>query len=159
VVVTDRGRDILKICVFERHNGTGNVGIAFTKGFGLKEGALASTVAHDSHNLMVVGASDEDILAAARAVETMDGGQVVVRDGQVLAGLPLDIAGLMSTLHLNEVVGRVDGLRAAARGLGCSLEDPFMTLSFMALPVIPELKITDRGLFDVATFSHVGLFV
>ena len=120
---------------------------------------MASTVAHDSHNLMVVGASDEDILAAARAVEGMGGGQVVVKGGEVIAGLPLDVAGLMSTLPLAEVKDRVDRLHDAAQELGCRLADPFMTLSFMALPVIPELKITDRGLFDVTTFSHVPLFV
>jgi adenine deaminase len=157
-VVPDVPRDILKICVFERHLGTGNVGVGFIRGFGLREGALASTVAHDSHNLMVVGASDEDILAAAREVEAMRGGQVVVKGGRVIAGLPLDIAGLMSTLPLEEVVNRVEGLRDAAGRLGCPLEDPFMTLSFMALPVIPELKMTDRGLFDVGSFSHVPLF-
>ena len=159
MVVPDIGRDILKICVFERHRGTGNVGVGFIRGFGLHSGALASTVAHDSHNLMVVGTNDEDILAAARAVEAMGGGQVVVKEGETLAELPLDIAGLMSSMPLREVADRVELLRKAARALGCSLEDPFMTLSFMALPVIPELKMTDCGLFDVASFSHVPLFV
>jgi adenine deaminase len=158
LAVADVRRDLLKICVFERHQGTGNVGVGFIKGFGLREGALASTVAHDSHNLMVVGASDEDILAAARAVESMGGGQAVVKNAQVIADLPLDIAGLMSTLPLPEVKDRVQRLQDAVHGLGCPLEDPFMTLSFMALPVIPELKITDRGLFDVGTFSHTPLF-
>ncbi|MBN2027655.1 MAG: adenine deaminase [Actinobacteria bacterium] len=158
MVVSDPARDFLKICVFERHRGTGNVGIGFIKGFGLREGAMASTVAHDSHNLMVVGTSDDEILAAARAVEHMGGGQAVVKEGEVLVGLPLDVAGLMSTLPLAEVRERVEGLQGAARQLGCTLVDPFMTLSFMALPVIPELKITDRGLFDVSTFSHVPLF-
>ena len=158
LAVCDVSRDLLKICVFERHRGTGNVGVGFICGFGLREGALASTVAHDSHNLMVVGASDEDILAAARAVESMGGGQAVVRGGEVQAELPLDVAGLMSTLPLREVRDRVQLLQEAARRLGCSLPDPFMALSFMALPVIPELKMTDKGLFDVGTFSHVALF-
>jgi adenine deaminase len=158
VVITDTDRDLIKICVFERHKGSGNVGVGFIRGFGLREGALASTVAHDSHNLMVVGTSDKEILAAARAVEEMGGGQVVVRSGEVQARLPLDIAGLMSTLPLGEVVDRVRGLQEAARRLGCPLQDPFMTLSFMALPVIPDLKMTDRGLFDVGTFSHVSPF-
>lgn len=156
--VVDIARDLLKICVFERHRGTGNVGVGFIKGFGLREGAMASTVAHDSHNLVVVGASDADILAAARAVEGMGGGQAVVKGGEVVAELPLGVAGLMSTLPLREVAERVRRLQGAARGLGSPLEDPFMTLSFMALPVIPELKITDRGLFEVATFSHTPLF-
>jgi len=108
---------------------------------------------------MVVGTSDEEIMAAAKAVEAMHGGQAVVKEGQVIADLPLDIAGLMSTLPLGRVGERVRRLREAARQLGCSLEDPFMTLSFMALPVIPELKITDRGLFDITSFSHVPLFI
>jgi adenine deaminase len=158
LAVCDVSRDLLKVCVFERHRGTGNVGVGFIRGFGLREGAIASTVAHDSHNLMVVGASDEDILAAARAVEKMGGGQAVVSGGEVLAGLPLDVAGLMSTLPLREVRDRVQKLQEAARRLGCSLDDPFMALSFMALPVIPELKMTDKGLFDTGTFSHVPLF-
>jgi adenine deaminase len=158
LAVCDVSRDLLKICVFERHRGSGNVGVGFICGFGLRAGALASTVAHDSHNLMVVGASDEDILAAVRAVERMGGGQAVVRDGEVLAELPLDVAGLMSTLPLREVGDRVQLLQGAARNLGCPLPDPFMTLSFMALPVIPELKMTDKGLFDVGAFSHVPLF-
>jgi adenine deaminase len=156
--LSDTRRDILKICVFERHRGTGNVGVGFIKGFGLRGGAMASTVAHDSHNLVVVGVADEDILAAVRAVEKMGGGQVVVDSGEVLTDLPLDVAGLMSTLPLLEVRKRVHALQEAAKKLGCNLGDPFMALSFMALPVIPELKITDRGLFDVTTFSHVPLF-
>ncbi len=159
VVTADPGRDILKICVFERHRGTGNVGVGFIRGFGLREGAMASTVAHDSHNLVVVGADDTDIMAAARRVADMGGGQAVVRKGKVLAELPLDVAGLMSTLPLVKVTERVRKLREAARGLGCGLADPFMALSFMALPVIPALKITDVGLFDVASFSHVPLFI
>ena len=159
MAVPDAARDLLKICVFERHRGSGNVGVGFIRGFGLREGALASTVAHDSHNLMVVGASDSDILAAARVVEKMGGGQAVVRNGEVLAGLPLDVAGLMSTLPLADVKDRVQKLQEAARRSGCPLGAPFMALSFMALPVIPELKMTDKGLFDVGTFSHVPLFV
>lgn len=159
LAVCDPSRDLLKICVFERHSGTGNVGVGFIRGFGLREGAIASTVAHDSHNLVVVGASDRDVIAAARAVEEMGGGQVVVSGGGVLAELPLDVAGLMSSLPLQEVRDRVQQLQEAARRLGCPLGDPFMALSFMALPVIPELKMTDRGLFDTGTFSHVPPFV
>jgi len=157
--VCDMSRDLLKACVFERHHGTGNVGIGFIRGFGLREGAIASTVAHDSHNLVVVGTSDGDIMAAAKAVERMGGGQVVVRGGEIVAHLPLDVAGLMSTLPLREVRDRVQKLQQAARGMGCPLKDPFMALSFIALPVIPELKITDQGLFDTSTFSHIPLFV
>ncbi len=158
VVVSDTSRDLLKACVFERHRGTGNLGVGMVRGVGLRAGALASTVAHDSHNLVVVGVDDADILAAARRVEAMGGGQVVVKGGEVLAELPLDVAGLMSTLPLEEVAERVRELREAAWGLGCSLREPFMALSFLALPVIPELKLTDRGLFDVSSFRHVSLF-
>ena len=158
LAVSDVSRDLLKICVFERHRGTGKVGLGFIKGFGLREGAMASTVAHDSHNLVAVGVGDEDILAAVRAVETMGGGQAVVERGRVLADLPLDVGGLMSSLPLHEVRERLRSLKGAASRMGCVLEDPFMTLSFMALPVIPELKITDGGLFDVGAFCHVPLF-
>ncbi len=158
LAVSDTSRDILKICVFERHRGTGNVGVGFVKGFGLAEGALASTVAHDSHNLVVVGVDDSDILAAARAVESLGGGQVAVKGGRVIAELSMPIAGLMSDLPLEEVATMVRGLNGAARSLGCAVEEPFMALSFLALPVIPELKMTDRGLFDVGSFSHVPLF-
>ncbi|MEJ5185616.1 MAG: adenine deaminase [Candidatus Geothermincolales bacterium] len=157
--VQDPSRDILKICVFERHRGTGNVGVGFVRGFGLREGALASTVAHDSHNLVVVGSSDEEIWWAAQVVEKMGGGQVVVRGEEVLADLPLQVAGLMSTLPLEQVRERVQKIRGAARQLGCRLSDPMMALAFMALPVIPSLKITDRGLFDVDSFRHVPVFL
>lgn len=159
MVVPDTQRDILKACVFERHQGTGNLGLGLVKGFGLRRGALASTVAHDSHNLVVVGVDDADILAAARRVEAIGGGQVVVGEGKVLAELSLDVGGLMSTLPLEEVARRVKALREAARELGCGLREPFMALSFLALPVIPELKMTDRGLFDVGSFRHAPLFV
>jgi len=158
LAVADTSRDLLKICVFERHRGTGNVGVGFVQGFGLREGALASTVAHDSHNVVAVGAADEDILAAARALESLGGGQVVVKRGMVVAELPLPIAGLMSDRPLQEVATEVRGVNQAARVLGCGVAEPFMALSFLALPVIPDLKMTDRGLFDVNAFSHVNLF-
>ncbi len=158
LAVPDPARDLLKICVFERHRGTGNVGVGFVRGFGMRRGALASSVAHDSHNIVAVGASDEEILAAVRAVESLGGGQVVVEGGQVIAGLPLPIAGLMSDRPLREVAEGVESLKAAARSLGCGAEEPFMALSFLALPVIPSLRMTDRGLFDVDAFAHVPLF-
>ncbi len=159
MAVSDPDRDILKLCVFERHTGSGNVGIGFIRGLGLRSGAMASTVAHDSHNLVVAGVSDEDILAAARAVEAMGGGQVVFDGGEVRAALPLAMTGLMSMEPLEAVASEVRSLLAAARGLGCSLRDPFMAMAFMALPVIPALKLTDRGLFDVGEFRHVDLWV
>lgn len=158
LAVADPERDILKMCVFERHRGTGNVGIGFIKGFGLKRGALASTVAHDSHNIVVVGVSDEEIITAVRAIESLGGGQVVVEGVNIVAGLPLPIAGLMSDKPLKEVAEGVERLKEAACSLGCGVAEPFMALSFMALPVIPSLKLTDKGLFDVNAFAHVPLY-
>jgi adenine deaminase len=158
IAVTDPERDLLKIAVIERHQGTGNVGVGFVRGFGLERGAIASTVAHDNHNIVVVGASDEDMIAAARAVAETGGGQAVVADGQVLTSVPLPIAGLMSDLPLEEVRDRVEAMGAASRELGGTLPDPLMTMSFLALAVIPELKITDHGLVDVNKFEVVPLF-
>jgi len=155
----DPGRDLLKIAVVERHLGTGRSGIGFIRGFGLKNGALASTVAHDSHNIVVVGADDGDMRAAAAELIAMGGGLAAVEKGQVTARLALPIAGLMSDLPITQVCGHLDALLAAARRLGSRLPDPFMTLSFMALPVIPALKLTDMGLVDVEAFKMVPLFV
>jgi adenine deaminase len=157
-VVADLGRDIVKIAVVERHRGTGNVGLGLVKGVGLRRGAIASSVAHDAHNLVVIGADDEEMRAAVAAVVSTGGGQVAVRDGQVTAICPLPIAGLMSGSPLEEVRDQVEALTRAAHDLGCTLPDPFMTMSFLALPVIPALKLTDRGLVDVGRFEIVPLF-
>ncbi len=157
-VVSDPARDLLKIAVVERHRGTGNVGLGLVRGMGLKRGAIASSVAHDSHNLVVVGATDEEMRLALTAVADMGGGQVVVADGAVRAACPLPIAGLMSDRSLEEVRDQVEALTRAAHALGCGLSDPLMTLSFLALPVIPALKVTDRGLVDVDKFDLVPLF-
>ena len=157
-VVADLDRDVLKIAVVERHRGTGNVGLGLVQGLGLKRGALASTVAHDSHHLVVAGVNDEDMQAAVAELVRLGGGQVVVSNGKVLAALPLPIAGLMSDRPLEEVHRLSQDLRKAARSLGSPLPDPFMTLSFLALPVIPALKITDLGLVDVQRFTIVPLF-
>jgi adenine deaminase len=143
----------------ERHAGSGRIGLAMVRGFGLKQGALASSVAHDSHNIIVTGASDRDMLAAVSAVARMGGGLAVAAGGELIAGLPLPIAGLMSFDPVPEVSAALDRLLRAARELGSPLKDPFMTLSFLALPVIPALKITDQGLVDVNGFQHVGLFI
>lgn len=159
LAVADASRDMAKLAVVERHRGTGNIGKGFLTGFGIQQGALASSVAHDSHNIIAVGADDADLAAAVRAVAEMNGGLVVVTDGRVLARLPLPIAGLMSLEPLEKVRDLLDELLDAARRTGCRVPDPFMTLSFLALPVIPELKLTDKGLFDVAAFTHVPLFV
>jgi adenine deaminase len=157
--VSDPGQDLLKIAVIERHRGTGRIGIGYVRGMGLGKGALASSVAHDSHNIIVVGASDGDMAVAARRVIAMQGGLAASADGQILAELALPIAGLMSPSPVRTIHDRLSGLIAAARSLGTQLEDPFMTLSFLALPVIPELKITDRGLVDVNRFEPVDLFL
>ena len=157
LVAADPERDLAKIVCIERHHGTGHYTVAFVRGFGLKSGALASTVAHDSHHLLVVGMNDEDILLAAKELARLGGGQVVVNKGQIMASLPLPVAGLMSTLPANEVAKRLEALHQAAKALGCLLPEPFMSLSFLALPVIPYLKITDQGLVDVERFEFVSL--
>jgi adenine deaminase len=156
--LADPGRDILKIAVVERHKGTGNVGVAMVKGFGLRSGALASSVAHDSHNIVVVGCTDADMVKAVERVIEMGGGQVVLDAGDVVAELALPIAGLMSPLPAAEVAKKVADLNRKAAGLGSAIDDPFMTMSFLALPVIPSLKLTDRGLVDIETFSFVSPF-
>jgi adenine deaminase len=150
--------DILKIVVVERHRGTGNVGIGFVQGFGLKSGAIGSSVAHDSHNFVVVGTNDQDISKAVMTMKKMGGGLVVVAEGEVLASLPLPIAGLMTDAPVSQVHLRLETLLKASESLGCRLPDPFMTLSFLSLPVIPELKLTDKGLVDVTQFKIVPLF-
>jgi len=155
---TDTGRDILKIAVVERHKGTGNVGVSMVRGFGLASGALASSVAHDSHNIVVVGCGDEEMVLAVESVIEMGGGQVVVDGGNVVSSLALPIGGLMSPLPAPQVAAKVEELNSAAAGLGCAIADPFMTMSFLALPVIPSLKLTDMGLVDVEAFSFVSPF-
>jgi adenine deaminase len=157
-VVADIDRDILKIAVIERHRETGNYAVGLISGFGLEHGAIANTVAHDSHNIVVVGTNDEDMLAAAKQVASLGGGMTVVRNGEISASLPLPIAGLMSDRPVTEVKDGLESVVNAARELGCKLDAPFATLSFMALTPIPELKITDLGLFDSVDFKFVSLF-
>ncbi len=156
-VVSDTDRDILKMAVVERHRGTGNVGLGLVQGFGLHCGAIASSVAHDSHNIAVVGTGDEDMLAAVLAVKENGGGLAAVAGGRTLAALALPVAGLLSEEPMQQVAEKIEQCIEAALSLGCSLADPFMTLSFLCLPVIPELKLTDRGLVDVGKFKLVGL--
>jgi len=154
-VLPDPGRDILKLAVVERHQGSGRVGVGLVSGFGLKRGALASSYAHDSHNIIAVGANDDDIYEAVKQVATMQGGLVVVAGGHSLAALPLPVLGLMSTEPIESVSEGLVAVNAAARSLGATLDEPFAVLSFLALPVIPSLKLTDRGLVDV---EKGGLF-
>jgi len=158
-VVSDPDRDILKMAVIERHHGSNRIGIGFVRGFGLKRGALASTVAHDHHNLMVVGVDDASMLTAAKALAEAGGGQCAAVGDRLLGLLPLPIAGLMSDRSVDEVRRQADELHAALGELGTFLDDPFMPLSFMGLEVIPALKLTDLGVVDVTQFKPVDLFV
>jgi len=159
VAVADVERDMLKLAVIERHLASGNTGLGFVKGFGLKRGALASSVAHDSHNIIVVGTNDEDMMTAAVQIVKMQGGLVVAADGEVLATVRLPIAGLMSEKSAKEVSVEMQDIEQAARDVGCTVSTPFMAMSFLALPVIPRLRLTDKGLVDVKKFGFVPLFV
>ncbi|MHC0038763.1 adenine deaminase [Pseudoneobacillus sp. C159] len=151
--------DQLKLVVVERHHHTGNIGIGIVKGFGIKGGAIASTVAHDSHNIVAVGTSDNDLYVAIKKMEAMNGGLVVVNNSEVIASLPLRVSGLISDKDYQTIVGELKGLDIALEQIGFGNQfNAFQTLSFLALPVIPELKLTDMGLFDVGGFKHIGLF-
>lgn len=158
-ITGDVGRDILKLVVIERHRATGNVGVGFVRGFGLQSGAMGSTVAHDAHNVVVVGTSDNDIVTAVKELERMRGGQVIVAEGKVEAALPLPIAGLVSDQSLETVVEQVAKLNSAATKLGCKLPAPFMSLSFLSLSPIPELKLTDQGLVDSINMKLTSVIV
>lgn len=158
-VVADTVRDILKLVVVERHRATGNVGVGFVSGFKLKHGAIGSTVAHDAHNMVVAGTNDADILCVIRELEKLQGGQMAVAHGEVVAGFPLPIAGLVTDQPLEDAIVLIDHLNEAARAMGCKLEAPFMTLSFLSLSPIPELKLTDQGLIDAARLKKTSLFV
>ena len=164
IVTTDQGyasavdlqQDLLKMAVIERHRNTRHIGISYLKGYGLKSGAVATSVAHDSHNIICVGCNDEDMAFAANRIAENHGGIVVVRDGEVLAELPLEIAGLMSEKPLQEVNDLLENAKDAAYALGVGRDiDPFMTLSFMSLPVIPTLRLTTRGVIDVNTQQYL----
>jgi len=153
VLMPDVGRDILKLVVVERHKASGNIGLGLVKGFGLKKGALASSVAHDSHNIIAVGTNDFDILKAIEEINRLQGGLVVCSNLEILASLPLPIAGLLSPEPLEVVVSQHEKVERAAASLGKLPPAPFALLSFLALPVIPELRLTDLGLVDVAEFK------
>ncbi|MBW1818014.1 MAG: adenine deaminase [Deltaproteobacteria bacterium] len=157
-VVADTDGDILKLFVVERHRASGRIGKGLVKGLGLVKGAIASSVAHDSHNIIAAGVEDDAIFKAVTALADMGGGFAVVADGAVLAKVPLAIAGLMSREPLHTLVSQLNGVNGAARGLGCGLHEPFMALSFVALPVIPEIKLSDKGLVDVNRMQLVPLF-
>jgi adenine deaminase len=152
----DPARDLMKIAVIERHGANGNIATGFVQGFGMRRGAIASTVCHDHHNIAVVGADPADMALAANRLSQIEGGFVVAAGGEVLAELPLPVAGLMSLEPFEAVRDRLVALRAAARSLGVTLDEPFLQLAFLCLPVIPHLKITDRGIVDVDRFSLIG---
>ena len=156
-VVADADRDLAKIAVIERHHGTGRIGHGLVRGFSLRSGALASTFAHDAHNLIVVGMSDEDMATAAMRLAQLGGGVCVVDGGEVKAELAFPVAGLLSDRPLDEVVAANRACNAACEALGCTLVAPFQSLAFLALSVIPKLKLTDRGLVDVERFELVAL--
>ena len=156
-VVADPSRDLVKIAVVERHHASGRVGIGFATNVGLKRGAFASTVAHDAHNIVVLGVDDADMAACAMRLAETGGGIVIAEGGRVVEELPLPIAGLMSDRPLGEVHERLRSMEARLKAMGVDMASPFMTLSFLALSVIPELKITDRGLVDVNRFELVPL--
>lgn len=155
LVVADTEQDILKLAVVERHQASGNIGLGLVKGFGLKTGALASSIAHDSHNIVVVGTNDDDMYAAVEEIERLQGGLVVASGGHILGSLALPIAGLLSSQPLEVVVTTLEELHRLSSTMGCVLPSPFATLSFLALPVIPELRLTDKGLVDVLAFKLI----
>ena len=156
----DIERDILKISVVERHLSTGHIGLGFISGIGMKKGAIASSVSHDSHNLIVIGANEEDMTIAANRIRTLGGGLIVVADGEILAEMPLPVAGLMSQLSAAEAARENEDIRRAVYSLGVPENiEPFMTMAFVSLPVIPKLKMTTRGLANVESQEIVPLFV
>ncbi len=157
--VADPQRDLLKMAVIERHRRSGAMGLGFVRGIGLREGALASSVAHDHHNLVVIGADDLSMVTASRRAADLGGGMVVAKSDRVLAELPLPIGGLMTDEPVTTVREKLEDVLAAARDLGSDLHDPFMAMSFLALEVIPSLKLTDQGLVDVERFEKVPLWV
>jgi adenine deaminase len=155
-LLPDLAADVIKVAVVERHGRDGNIGKSFVTGFGLKRGAIASSVGHDSHNITVVGAADADMALAVNRVRELRGGFAVADGGKISAELALPIAGLMSDQPFDAVAATLHSLRDAARALGCTLPEPFLQVAFLALPVIPHLKMTDRGLFDVDKFEFVA---
>lgn len=158
-VIPDTKKDVLQVAVVERHHASGNIGKGFVRGFGLKEGSIASTVAHDSHNIVIVGTNWNDMAKAVSEIVKMQGGMVVVNKGKRIAHLTLNFAGLMSTEAIDKVIEKRKKIKKAVKEMGCELESPFMTMSFLSLPVIPELKITEKGLIDVINQEVTNVLV
>jgi adenine deaminase len=156
----DLEEDIIKLAVIERHHNTNHVGLGFVTGYGLKKGAIASSVSHDSHNIIVIGTNDEDIAIAANCIRDMQGGWAIALDGKVIGNLPLSIAGLMSNLDAATLAENIHEIQALAREMGVKEGiDPFLTMAFVSLPVIPKLRVTTTGLFDVSLQTRVPLLV
>ena len=150
--------DLIKISVIERHKASGNIGLGILKGLGIKEGAIGTTIAHDSHNLIIAGTNDRDMLFTASELEKMQGGIIVVNHGKVLARMNLEICGLMTNRKYAEVESDLEALHSAVKIIAPDISfNPFLTLSFLSLPVIPDLKITDKGLFDVVNFKFIDI--
>ena len=158
-VESDMANDVLKTFVFERHHETGTFAYGFSKGFGIEAGAMASTVAHDAHNLLVLGTNDEDMALAANTLIASGGGSVVVSGGRILGHVPLPVAGLMNASPLEEVAAMVAAEEKAWEQIGCTMASPFMTMGLIPLACLPELRLTNRGLVDCRTFQFVDLFV
>ncbi|MFA5450918.1 MAG: adenine deaminase [Dehalococcoidales bacterium] len=156
LVIADTSRDILKIAVVERHKATGNIGIGLVKGFGLQKGAIASSVSHDSHNIVAIGTNDQDLVAAIREIELMQGGLVMVLNGAAIGKMELPLAGILSLEPAEEAAGQLKDIETLVKVMGVSIESPFTVLSFMALPVIPEIRITDKGIIDVDKFEIIS---
>jgi len=156
-IVADAARDLVKIAVVERHHASGRIGLGFATNVGLKRGAFASTVAHDAHNIVLLGVDDRDMAVCATRLAEIGGGIVIAEGGRAVEELPLPVAGLMSDRPLAEVDERLRSMERRLNSMGVTMTSPFMTLSFLALSVIPELKITDRGLVDVGRFELVPL--
>jgi adenine deaminase len=150
--------DILKIVVIERHKATGRIGKAFVRGFGMKQGAIGSTVAHDSHNIVIVGTNDADMFAAFQQIKKLKGGLVVINKGKLVAQLPLPVGGLLSAKSFEETAADLKNLKQKVKTLGGTHDSPFMILSFLCLSAIPKLKVTDLGLIDVEKFKITSLF-
>lgn len=157
--VSNTKEDILKILVIERHKASGNIGKGFVKGFGLKSGAIASTIAHDSHNMIVIGTNDDDMFKAIKELVKSQGGKVIVNNGEVVAKLELPIAGIMSEESAETVIKKGEDLKNGEKLIECALQEPFMTMAFLSLSVIPEIKLTDKGLMDVMNCEFTELFI
>jgi adenine deaminase len=157
-VETDPARELLKLSVVERYGKNGNIGVTFVKGFGMQNGAIASSVSHDHHNIVIAGTNDADIAACAAAVEEMQGGLAVAANGKVLGCLPLPIGGLMSEQPSAEVIKVLEEMTAVYHELGGTLPAPFMTISFISLPTVPELGLTDMGLVNVREHKLMSPF-